>query len=77
MRTLSFFGTGAILGGHVRAVFTLITFIFTICVAFTVTSFTEIPLRLLERQANVSEDSQTVLMEWSLADILLTDWLLD
>lgn len=42
---------GEILGGHVRAVFTLITFIFSICVAFTVTSFTEIPLRVLERQA--------------------------
>ncbi|XP_023703460.1 proton-associated sugar transporter A isoform X2 [Cryptotermes secundus] len=42
---------GEILGGHVRAVFTLITFIFTICVALTVTSFTEIPLRVLEQEA--------------------------
>lgn len=39
---------GEMLGGHVRAVFTLITFIFTICVMFTITSFKEIPLRLLE-----------------------------
>jgi hypothetical protein len=53
-----FFDTGAILGGHVRAVFTLITFIFTICVAFTVTSFTEIPLDLLERQEQVRGDLQ-------------------
>jgi solute carrier family 45 protein 1/2/4 len=45
---------GAILGGHVRAVFTLITFIFTICVAITVTSFKEIPLHLLESQKQVS-----------------------
>jgi hypothetical protein len=37
----------------VRAVFTLITFIFIVCVALTVTSFREIPLRLLEGQAQV------------------------
>ena len=29
--------------------FTLITFIFTICVVFTITSFREVPLGLLER----------------------------
>lgn len=53
-----FFDTGAILGGHVRAVFTLITFIFTICVALTVTSFKEIPLHLLESQKQVRGDLQ-------------------
>ncbi|CAB3383211.1 Hypothetical predicted protein [Cloeon dipterum] len=41
---------GVMLGGHVRAVFTLITFIFIGCVAATVTSFTEIPLYLLAEQ---------------------------
>jgi hypothetical protein len=56
--TMFFFDTGAILGGHVRAVFTLITFIFTICVALTVTSFKEIPLHLLERQEQVRGDDQ-------------------
>ncbi|XP_069687026.1 membrane-associated transporter protein [Periplaneta americana] len=40
---------GEMLGGHVRAVFTLITVIFVICVSFTVTSFKEIPLKLLEK----------------------------
>lgn len=40
--------TGEMLGGHVRAVFTLITYIFIICVAYTVTSFKEIPLDLIE-----------------------------
>lgn len=35
---------GRRLGGHVKAVFTLITFIFIACVATTITSFTEIPL---------------------------------
>lgn len=35
------------LGGHVRAVFTLITFLFIICVSATITSFREIPLYLL------------------------------
>lgn len=41
-------GTGIMLGGHVRAVFTLVTFIFIICVTATVTSFREIPLWRLE-----------------------------
>lgn len=57
--TMFFYDTGAILGGHVRAVFTLITFIFTICVALTVTSFKEVPLHLLESQGQVREDLQT------------------
>lgn len=35
---------GRKLGGHVKAVFTIITFIFIGCVSFTVTSFKEIPL---------------------------------
>lgn len=38
------------MGGHVRAVFTLITVLFCICVAVTVTSFKEIPLDLLEKE---------------------------
>jgi hypothetical protein len=59
-------------GGHVRAVFTLITFIFIICVAITVTSFTEVPLSLLEGQAQVSKGTHTVL----LVHILLMGWLL-
>lgn len=33
-----------------RAVFTLITFIFVICVSYTVSSFKEMPLSLLELQ---------------------------
>ncbi|XP_017774154.1 PREDICTED: proton-associated sugar transporter A [Nicrophorus vespilloides] len=39
---------GILLGGHVRAVFTLITFIFVICVSYTLTSFKEMPLSVLE-----------------------------
>ncbi|KAF5302438.1 hypothetical protein FQR65_LT08527 [Abscondita terminalis] len=39
---------GNLLGGHVRAVFTLITFIFVICVIYTITSFKEMPLDLIE-----------------------------
>ncbi|XP_030747732.1 proton-associated sugar transporter A [Sitophilus oryzae] len=39
---------GEMLGGHVRAVFTLITIIFVICVSYTVTSFKEMPLDLLQ-----------------------------
>jgi hypothetical protein len=67
-----FFDAGELLGGHVRAVFTLITFIFGVCVAFTVTSFTEVPLRLLELQDQVGQK----LMGRPLADILLIDSLL-
>lgn len=46
---------GAMLGGHVRAVFTLITFIFVTCVAVTVSSFKEIPLDVLESDAGELE----------------------
>ncbi|XP_034234139.1 proton-associated sugar transporter A [Thrips palmi] len=45
---------GEMLGGHVRAVFTLITFIFVTCVAYTVTSFQEVPLDVLERERRPS-----------------------
>lgn len=41
------------LGGHIHAVFTLITFIFIICVSYTITSFKEMPLHLLETQATL------------------------
>ncbi|XP_004931236.2 proton-associated sugar transporter A isoform X1 [Bombyx mori] len=41
---------GEILGGHVRAVFSLITAIFVACVTATVTSFKEIPLDKLNEQ---------------------------
>lgn len=40
---------GVMLGGHLHATFTLITIIFIICVACTITSFKEIPLEVLER----------------------------
>lgn len=39
---------GVALGGHVRAVFTLITIIFVFCVSATISSFQEIPLAMLE-----------------------------
>lgn len=39
---------GVALGGHLHATFTLITFIFIICVVSTLTSFKEIPLDFLE-----------------------------
>ncbi|XP_061506516.1 proton-associated sugar transporter A [Anopheles gambiae] len=41
---------GIVLGGHVRAVFSLITVIFIVCVLCTVTSFSEIPLWILEEE---------------------------
>lgn len=47
---------GVALGGHVRAVFTLITFIFIFCVAATITSFSEMPMSYLEAYANDLDD---------------------
>lgn len=47
---------GVALGGHVRAVFTLITVIFIICVAATITAFTEVPLSHLEGNVNILPD---------------------
>ena len=41
------------LGGHVRAVFTLVTFIFIACVIVTLYSFSEIPLDVLSDSSNI------------------------
>jgi solute carrier family 45, member 1/2/4 len=49
---------GVALGGHVRAVFTFITFIFVFCVAATITSFREVPLALLESFSNLSDEEK-------------------
>ncbi|KAK6641927.1 hypothetical protein RUM44_013647 [Polyplax serrata] len=40
---------GQTLGGHVRTVFTFTTVLFLVCIIFTVTSFKEIPLNLLQK----------------------------
>lgn len=45
--------TGVLLGGHVRAVFTLVTFIFIACVIITLYSFSEIPLDVLADVSNI------------------------
>ena len=39
---------GVLFGGHVRLVFTLILFIYVICVSATITSFAELPLSVIE-----------------------------
>ncbi|XP_058128178.1 proton-associated sugar transporter A [Anopheles ziemanni] len=46
---------GVVFGGHVRAVFSLITVIFVVCVLCTVTSFSEIPLWILEEEIERQE----------------------
>lgn len=53
---ISKISSGAWLGGHVRAVFTLTTIIFVICVSYTITSFKEMPLALLELRAAAELD---------------------
>ncbi|XP_049770444.1 membrane-associated transporter protein-like [Schistocerca cancellata] len=69
---------GRVLGGHVRAVFTLITFIFVACVTYTVTSFREIPLDVLEadeaRQQPPADPSASFPLD--LSDITATSSLL-
>lgn len=47
------------LGGHVRAVFTLVTIIFIVCVTATITSFREIPMWRLEAVQSGSHMSTT------------------
>uniref|UniRef100_A0A1B0CZJ7 Proton-associated sugar transporter A n=1 Tax=Phlebotomus papatasi TaxID=29031 RepID=A0A1B0CZJ7_PHLPP len=49
---------GILLGGHVKAVFSLITIIFVVCVSFTVTSFNEIPLDELEKKMHEDQVDQ-------------------
>lgn len=48
---------GVALGGHVRAVFTLITFIFIFCVSATITSFREVPLGVLESMTAIDDEN--------------------
>ncbi|XP_059056736.1 proton-associated sugar transporter A [Achroia grisella] len=50
---------GELFGGHVRAVFSLITIIFLVCVTATVTSFKEIPLDQLNEQDEFRKLAQT------------------
>lgn len=47
---------GVALGGHVRAVFTVITFIFIFCVAATVTSFREVPLGMIDALSTIDDE---------------------
>lgn len=51
---------GILLGGHVKAVFSLITIIFVVCVSFTVTSFNEIPLDELEKKPQADEEQPPI-----------------
>ncbi|KAL1132241.1 hypothetical protein AAG570_010198 [Ranatra chinensis] len=72
---------GEVLGGHVKAVFSLITFIFVICVICTVTSFKEVPLDVIECDALSTETSPTlkeyllsiIYMPYSLRILCLTN----
>ncbi|XP_015604652.1 proton-associated sugar transporter A isoform X2 [Cephus cinctus] len=54
---------GVMLGGHLHATFTLITIIFVICVALTITSFKEIPLEVLERDQYQQLQNQKIAEE--------------
>ena len=60
---------GDLFGGHVRLVFTLVLFIFILCVYITLTSFPEIPLDILASSS--PEVSSTLLLL-----LLVVVWLL-
>ncbi|KAK0077321.1 hypothetical protein PV325_004088 [Microctonus aethiopoides] len=49
---------GVALGGHVQVTFTIISVIFIICVSYTITSFKEIPLYLLQNHEQQIKQSQ-------------------
>ncbi|KAL1453444.1 hypothetical protein WDU94_007582 [Cyamophila willieti] len=51
---------GEMLGGHVRAVFTVITFLFVICVSATLTAFSELPLDEIEKGIGFSDLGEQV-----------------
>lgn len=58
------------LGGHIPAVFKLVTVIFIICVSVTLASFREVPLHILEisgtyRKATEGEESGFIPIEKS------------
>lgn len=59
---------GIALGGHLHATFTLITIIFIICVSYTITSFKEIPLYLLERDEYKAMQAQLVRIHFIIID---------
>lgn len=50
---------GYLLGGHVRAVFTLITIAFVFCVSATITSFREVPLGMLDAMKSLGGGGTT------------------
>ncbi|XP_057375846.1 proton-associated sugar transporter A-like [Daphnia carinata] len=54
---------GVMLGGHVRAVFTLVTFIFIACVIVTLYSFSEIPLNVLSDSSNVESINERRMLD--------------
>lgn len=62
------YSIGIALGGHVRAVFTLITFIFIFCVAATITSFREIPLPMLDGVSQIDDDKEEITKTYGTMD---------
>lgn len=59
---------GVALGGHVRAVFTFITFIFIFCVAATITSFREIPLAMLDSFGVIDDEKGEAIPSYGALD---------
>lgn len=60
---------GVWFGGHVRAVFSLITIIFVICIYLTITSFAEMPLWMIEGSMNKLTDEEIYAEEESAVKI--------
>ena len=57
--------SGTFFGGHVRFVFTIVLFIFVLCVVTTITSFNEIPLDIITNPFKVFDNQTNLSSYWS------------
>ena len=58
MRIEDILFSGTFFGGHVRFVFTIVLFIFVLCVVTTITSFNEIPLDIITNPFKVLDNQR-------------------
>ena len=61
---------GTFFGGHVRFVFTIVLFIFVLCVVTTITSFNEIPLDFITNPFKVIGNYLDLSRYWICLDLV-------
>ena len=62
--------SGTFFGGHVRFVFTIVLFIFVLCVVTTITSFNEIPLDIITNPFKVIGNYLDLSRYWICLDLV-------